>query len=302
MEIEHHLNLDSLVKHNLVLLPKKGPCSEKLVAVLSLAQYTSEIQPLQLFSGEEKSATDTDIQAIRGRVATRIPFYMVPTVWIVVNSLPLLSSGKLDRKRTSQWLDGLSAETYQRAVPADTESQSQDTSVSPREEILRSVWARVLNLAVEQIGLNRSFLSLGGDSISAMQVMGQCRKRGISVGVQEVLRSRSIAELATMAKEVQASANQASEEIDVLFNLTPIQSVWFQLPNQGHGHFNQSFYLQVKRKINPAEFRAAVETIVTRHCKLMPCCFFQYTVLTILRQLCSELDSPCRKTRYGSSA
>ncbi|KAL5437004.1 hypothetical protein PMIN07_006815 [Paraphaeosphaeria minitans] len=268
LEIEYHLNLDSLVKHNLVFLPKSGPCKERLVAVVSLAQYTSEQQPLHLFEGHEKTATDTDVEAIRARLSTRLPFYMVPTVWIAVVSLPLLASGKLDRKRTSQWLDTMSDETYQRVVPANVESQSQNESASLHEDILRSVWARVLNLPVEQIGLNKAFLSLGGDSISAMQVMGYCRKQGISVGVQEILRSRSIAELATMVKDVQVSADRAAEEIDVPFDLTPIQSLWFQLPNQGHGHFNQSFYLQVKRKVNPADFRAAIDTLVSRHSML----------------------------------
>jgi aryl carrier-like protein len=267
LEIEHHLNLDPLVKHNLVLLPKSGPCKDRLVAIVSLAQHTSEKQPLVLFEGQEKSSVDTAVEAIRARVSTRLPFFMVPTVWIAVASLPLLSSGKLDRKRTSQWLDAMSDDAYQQAVPANTDSQSQEASASPQEDILRSVWARVLNLSIEQIGLNRAFLSLGGDSISAMQVMGHCRKQGISVGVQDILRSRSIVELATMTKEVQVSADRATEQIDIPFDLTPIQSLWFQLPNQGHGHFNQSFYLQVKSKVNAAEFHAAVETLVGRHCE-----------------------------------
>lgn len=268
---------------------------------MSLTQNTSVQQPLLLFEGEEKSATDTDVEAIRARVSTRLPFYMVPTVWIAVDSLPLLASGKLDRKRTSQWLDAMSDETYQQAVPANMDPQPPDVFASPHEAILRTVWARVLNLPVEQIGLNRAFLSLGGDSISAMQVMGYCRKQGISVGVQDILRSRSIVELATMVKAVQVSADRAMEEIDAPFDLTPIQSLWFQLPNQGHGHFNQSFYLQVKRKVNPTEFRAAVETLVSRHCKSTSCRDYQNPMLTV-HQLCSELDSLCRMTNLGSSA
>lgn len=101
------------------------------------------------------------------------------------------------------------------------------------------------------------------------------------MGVQDILRSRSISELATLVKEVQASSDGAVEELDVAFGLTPIQSLWFQLPNQGHGHFNQSFYLKVTRHVNTAEFRAAVETLVGRHCKSLLFLYFRGFILTV---------------------
>ena len=221
-----------------------------------------------LLEGEEKNTANTTIEAIRSRVSTRLPFYMVPTVWIAVTSLPLLASGKLDRKRTSQWLADMPDEIYQQAMPSNVGPQVQEEEATdPLQLTLRSIWAHVLNLTNDQIPSNRSFLSLGGDSISAMQVMSQCRKRGISVGVQDVLRSRSIVELASLAKEIQISTDEVVEEVDVPFELTPIQSLWFQLPNQGHGHFNQSFYLKVARKINVDVFRGAVEQLVVRHCE-----------------------------------
>ncbi|KAJ4299243.1 hypothetical protein N0V90_004487 [Kalmusia sp. IMI 367209] len=268
LEIEHHLNLDGLIKHNLVFLPKAGPCKERLVAVVSLAEHTAENQPLLLFEGQEQSAIHSDIEAMRVRLSDQLPFYMVPPVWIAVSSLPLLTSGKLDRKRTSQWLNDMSDDLYRRAIPAVEAPQLLEQSVSPLEHTLRTIWAHVLNLPEGQIALNRAFLSLGGDSISAMQVMGQCRKQGLSVGVQEILRSRSISELATVVKDDQPLAIDLFEETDVPFDLTPIQALWFELPNQGHGHFNQSFYLRVQHRTSPLEFRAAVEKLVARHSML----------------------------------
>ena len=267
LEIEHHLNLDAAVKHNLVFLPKSGPCKERLVAVISLAGLSSGDQPLLLFEGQTKIAAYADIETIRAQVSNRLPFYMIPTVWIAVTSLPLLASGKLDRKRTAQWINDMSEKTYQQAMPSNATHKSHNQPGSPLEAMLRSILARVLNLPEEQIDLDRAFLSLGGDSISAMQVMGQCRKQGISIGVQDILRSRSLVELATLAKQVQVAVDHVAEETDVPFDLTPIQSLWFQLPNQGHGHFNQSFYLKVTRRTSADVFRAAIEKIVARHCE-----------------------------------
>lgn len=101
-----------------------------------------------------------------------------------------------------------------------------------------------------------------------MQVVGQCRKEGIGLAVQEVLRSRSIPQLAEAVKEIEHTSYDTVEYFDEPFDLTPIQSLYFQRPNEGHGHFNQSFYLQVKQRTTEHEFRAAVQQLVARHSML----------------------------------
>ncbi|KAF2276611.1 nonribosomal peptide synthase [Westerdykella ornata] len=159
-------------------------------------------------------------------------------------------------------------DTYQRAIPETETKTTDEQPATSLESSLRAIWAHVLNLPEEKVSFDRSFLSLGGDSISAMQVMGQCRKRGLGLGVQDILRSKSIPHLATAVKEIENSAIDVVEEIDKPFDLTPIQSLWFQLPNQGHGHFNQSFYLRVLKKTTPGEFQRAVDTLVSRHSML----------------------------------
>lgn len=137
--------------------------------------------------------------------------------------------------------------------------------VSSVEKTLHSIWAHVLNLP--HVAYDQSFLSVGGDSISAMQVVGQCRKEGMSLGVQEVLRSRSITQLATAVKDVETSSYDHQEYFDEDFDLSPIQYLYFQRPNT-HGHFNQSFYLRVTRQTTASRFQAAVEQLVTRHSML----------------------------------
>ncbi|KAF2731994.1 nonribosomal peptide synthase-like protein [Polyplosphaeria fusca] len=193
---------------------------------------------------------------------------MVPTVWIPVSALPLLASGKLDRKRTSQWLVDMSPDLYQRAIPATEHTSENETPSNQIETTLRSIWAHVLNLQEDQVSLERAFLSLGGDSISAMQVMGQCRKHGYGLGMQDILRCKSIPQLASAIKPIEIASHDTTEEMNTPFKLSPIQSLWYQLPNQGHGHFNQSFYLRVQRKTTERDFRSALEQLVSRHSML----------------------------------
>lgn len=101
-----------------------------------------------------------------------------------------------------------------------------------------------------------------------MQVVGQCRKEGIGLGVHDVLRSRSITQLAEAVKGIEEPSYSSVEYFDEAFDLTPIQSLYFQRPSVGHGHFNQSFYLQVKQKTPPEDFQAAVRQLVGRHSML----------------------------------
>jgi aryl carrier-like protein len=133
-------------------------------------------------------------------------------------------------------------------------------------ERLQSIWIRILNSP--DVALDQPFLSAGGDSISAMQVVGHCRKEGIGLGVQDVLRSRSIIQLAEVVKEIEEPTYDSVEYFDEEFDLTPIQSLYFQRPNVGSGHFNQSFYLHVKQKTDPKDFHAAVKQLVSRHSML----------------------------------
>jgi hypothetical protein len=100
-----------------------------------------------------------------------------------------------------------------------------------------------------------------------MQVVGQCRKEGMSLGVQEVLRSRSIIQLATAVKELDNSSYDHQEYFDEEFDLSPIQSLYFERPKT-HGHFNQSFYLRITRATTAKDFQAAVEQLVARHSML----------------------------------
>lgn len=143
---------------------------DRLVAVVSLVNYAADNQPLQLLQDPERAAGHAATELIRSRVSNRLPSCMLPTVWIAVAALPQLASGKLDRKRVMQWLLDMPEGLYHRAISTGEASHSTNGPTTHIEETLRSIWAHVLNLPQEQVALDRSFLSISGDSISAMQV------------------------------------------------------------------------------------------------------------------------------------
>lgn len=179
-EIEHHISSSRYTKHGLVLFPDAGYCKGKIVAVLSLRDNLLEASepkpaPLSPVNGKNYNVYATQINQ---GLAKRLPLYMVPSMWLCVGSVPLLPSGKLDRKRVRNWLESMTEELYCQYTQAAIEPSTSDMEIAnTMEREMLSIWSSVLGVSPSRIGLHRSFLSLGGDSISAMSCMNQCKRK-----------------------------------------------------------------------------------------------------------------------------
>ena len=101
-----------------------------------------------------------DVSTLRRVLAGQLPDYMVPATYVVLDALPLLPSGKVDR----------------RALPEPTTERPElaVSLVAPRNEVeaaLAAIWAEVLGL--DAIGVHDEFLDLGGDSLSASRIIAR---------------------------------------------------------------------------------------------------------------------------------
>lgn len=268
-EIEYHLGADPAIQQSMVVLPKSGPLRQRLVGLICLRQASAadrlaEGVRLRLVDGQASEIAQPMIGHTRDRLTRQLPSFMVPAVWLVVESIPLLRSGKLDRKATVNWVHDLKEEDYAHLIGGPESEEQPATDLEAR---LRNIWSHILNLKATQVGLKRSFLSLGGDSISAMMVQSQCKKENIGITVQDILRAKSISQLATLARTMDRGVRPA-ERIEEDFDLSPIQNLYFELPDRGTGHFNQSFYVRLARNFKPAMIQQATKSIVNRHSML----------------------------------
>jgi amino acid adenylation domain-containing protein len=123
--------------------------------------------------GYVAGAAAPDDAALRTALAARLPDYMVPTVFVTLDALPLNGSGKLDR----------------RALPEPTWGAVTDRApVAPRTPVeaqLAAIFAEVLGLSAP-VGVNDSFFALGGHSLTAIQLLARIRTVG---GVNLPLRT-----------------------------------------------------------------------------------------------------------------
>ena len=142
------------------------------------------------------AAPSTD--ELRTWLRKRLPDYMVPRHFVVLDALPLTPQGKVDRKALPE-PEAVRPELAQEYV----------APVGPTEVVLAEIWQRVLG--VDRVGRHDNFFDLGGDSIRSIQVLGQARGSGLSFDLQDLFRSPTTAELATVV--VEATAPEAAEPV-----------------------------------------------------------------------------------------
>lgn len=165
-EIEHRLETDSRIRHVLVLMPKSGFCKKRLTALISLSDGSDEstgVPPgnFKLVDGAVILANTQELLCdVQSRLSNQLPFFMVPQVWAVVQDIPLLSSGKLDRKQAASWIENVDEATYQQIIGIDSYDDSPNPS-NGLSKLIEGIWSTVLNIPLEKMKLNQSFLSLG---------------------------------------------------------------------------------------------------------------------------------------------
>jgi len=130
-------------------------------AVAIVREDTADDKRLVAYLVGNESALD--IETIRKHLRTGLPDYMIPTAFVLLESLPQTSNGKIDRK----------------ALPTpDISARQMQEYVAPRnptEEILAGIWGDVLG--VEKIGVHDNFFELGGHSLLVMQVVSRIQSK-----------------------------------------------------------------------------------------------------------------------------
>lgn len=168
-EIEAVLKDHANVRDAVVIVREDTPGNQRLVAYLVLHQPDDKL---------------------RAFVKTRVPDYMVPASFVVLEKLPLTPNGKVDHAALP--------------VPAATSFESTKEFVGPRtpvEETLAQIWKEIL--AVARVGMHDNFFELGGHSLLATQVVSRIRKTlRVDLPLRAIFDSPTIAELATHVETI----------------------------------------------------------------------------------------------------
>lgn len=200
-EIEYHLSSHDLLRQSMVILPATGIYRQRLLAIVVLKTSKASkdsVGELKPVTGIAKETATSELAKLKSYLSTRIPSYMLPQFWVVVEEIPLMISGKMNRVLAKKFVETLREESPEEIVNGRNTNPNFDDPVEIR---LRKIWSQVLNKPATDIGVEQDFLSLGGDSFSAMDVVARCRAEGLNLTVHDVLSSSTIRQMATIVKK-----------------------------------------------------------------------------------------------------
>ncbi|MFC9552147.1 amino acid adenylation domain-containing protein [Rhodococcus sp. NPDC056960] len=219
------------VRHSAVVV-RETPAGAKYLAAYVVAQQHS----------------DPDTDELRTWASSKLPEYMVPSAFVILDRFPLTPNGKLDR----------------RALP-EPDLGAAGENVAPRtvaEERLCALMAAVLG--VDSVGVTDDFFALGGDSIVAIQLVNHARREGLSISPREIFQLRT-AEALARAQDGRSAAAVDSDDVAVGdVRSTPILARTAERGGE-IAAFHQSVLVQTPAEFDETAARAALGAVLERH-------------------------------------
>jgi amino acid adenylation domain-containing protein len=222
-EIEHHLtlNLPSAAQSAVELIKFAGANATKALAgFLCLSEEAvGSVADSSTAVGEMTDAVRAIAKQAEAALSNALPAYYVPSLFIPLTSMPMTTSGKLDRKVLRQLAQNLD-ETQLHAFRLAGKSGRAPSGYA--ETTLAQLWASILHLAPESVGVDDSFFRLGGDSIGAMRLVSSSRKEGVVLTVSDVFTHPKLIDMVGAAVVLSSDEASAEPEPDTMpFELIP---------------------------------------------------------------------------------
>ncbi|CAE7021457.1 Destruxin synthetase [Pyrenophora teres f. teres] len=290
-EIEHHVRECLPEAKQLaveVVLPSGQKDHAMLAAFVQLGDDTCDTLLVEGVLRTDLMVRVVFLAKVEEELAERLPGHMVPTVFFTLLQFPTTTSGKTDRKRLQEI--GASF-TAQQLAEMRTSSQGPKRQPSTEaERTMQRLWARVLGIELDSIGLDDSFFRLGGDSITAMQISSSARALHLSVSTGDILKKKTIALIACkLLPGNTLSRSVWRDPVNNAFDLTPIQHLYLTLDPSGRSSFDQCFFLELHDRVQHQLLVTALTALVQRHSMLRA--RFQRQTGGRWRQYISEHDS-----------
>jgi amino acid adenylation domain-containing protein/non-ribosomal peptide synthase protein (TIGR01720 family) len=182
----------------------------------------------------------------------RLPEYMFPSAFALLDEMPLTPGGKVDREalRALEW-----------SRPA-----VESGFVAPGTEVekrLAEIWAGVLGL--ERVGVHDNFFELGGDSILSIQIIARANHSGLCLTPKDLFQHQTIAGLAAVAGAGRRTPEAEQGRVQGPVPLTPIQCWFFEQNLPDVHHYNQALKLETRPGLDSSQLERAVQSLIEHH-------------------------------------
>jgi amino acid adenylation domain-containing protein len=230
---------------------------------LDLTSVKSSFQTWDLYGNNplQGKLAKNLIPQLRQFLTDKLPNYMVPSAFMLLESMPLTVNGKIDRRKLPS--------------PEISRNQLAVRFVAPRnptEEMLKRIWAEVLG--IEQIGIDDNFFALGGHSLLGTQLISRVKNAfNIDLPLHSLFEAATIAELAEYIQQVQQTETAVSQPpIQVVSRDEPIplsfaqQRLWFLdwlEPNSST--YNMPGAVRLQGQLDLVALERTLQDIIRRH-------------------------------------
>ncbi|WP_339704467.1 condensation domain-containing protein [uncultured Kriegella sp.] len=204
-ELKNRINGLSHEERKLLLFKLKG-------VVTNQSDNTSSENPKRLVAYIRPNE-QFDMKKLKAHLKEGLPEYMIPSAIHLIDEIPTLPNGKVDRS-------GLLA--LSRETPSETGLKKPKSEI---EKQLVQIWEEVLNF--NPISIEDNFFEIGGDSILSIQIISKARKVGILLQPNQLFENQTIAELSLFAAN-NVSEPMTNEKVEGEVPLTPIQHWFFE--------------------------------------------------------------------------
>ncbi|PSB02088.1 non-ribosomal peptide synthetase [Merismopedia glauca] len=244
-EIEASVSQNPKIKDSLIIVREEVPGDKHLVAY---------VVPFP-----EQVVTDHELRSF---LKTKLPNYMIPSQFLVLEALPMTPNGKLNRRGLPK--------------PAKTRLIEENNFIAPRtptEEILAHIWSQVLGW--NRVSINDNFFDLGGHSLLVIQALAHCHTAfSVELSLRQFFATPTVADLAAAIDQAQQQNSGMSNYQIVPQRVNresaPLsfaqQRLWFleQLdPNRSDYHISQA--IKLTGSLNIPALQQALDGIVTHH-------------------------------------
>ncbi len=189
-EIEAQLATHEAVREAIVIARQDPAGNARLLAYVSL------------LDGAPRAAL---VRGLREHLAARLPEYMVPAAFVVLDALPLTPNGKVDRRALPEPDDEAFAQAQYEAPQGET------------EQTIAALWAELLG--VERVGRHDNFFALGGHSLLAVQLIERLRQIGLTLAIRDLFEQPALAALSAtlgQSREVVVPENRIGPDTRVI--------------------------------------------------------------------------------------
>lgn len=293
-EIEHHVrkfltSARGVVVELAEIVKADGGTHSALVAfvALDLGPGTDHTVDFRTLEPAAVDALASLVSGLSAHLSQTLPPYMMPSAYLPLPAIPTNSSGKVDRRKMREMTAHLSMEHLVTYSFAKMTRRAPSTDM---EKLLERLWLSVLPPDIGPIGVDDHFLQIGGDSLTAIQLVTACRAEGLTLAVADIFKNPTLSKMAQAVRSAQVETSphrpfsspqvpadevitemidrgfiQTSEEVEDILEATYIQSSFVACGLMKQKSKTNYFSLDFSVPVDAARFMAACEMLVARH-------------------------------------